>query len=420
MTDTRARIGAQTRIPANQQWRACIFGTLMWVLLTSSLRADVGRGDRSKDNIVLGMSTALTGLTANTGLNARAGVRAAIEEINQAGGINGRMLHLISLDDGYEPQHTAPNMRRLIEEDRVLAIIGNVGTPTAVTAIPIASASKTLFFGALTGAGVLRTDPPNRYVINYRASYAEEAAAMVEALSQNLGLRPEEIAFFTQRDAYGDAGFAGGIAALKRHGLEDENRVAHGRYERNTLAVENALADILLHEPRVKAVIVVGTYAPCAEFIRLARQSGLDVPFLCISFVGAAPFAKALGTAGDGVIVTQVVPHFDADLPLAKDYRAAMSAWDPDAGFTFGSLEGYVVVRIFCHALKRVQGDPDREAIVDTLEALGEFDIGLGVPLRLGPGEHQASHRIWPTVLSGGRTIPFDWSQLSHPTGVEK
>jgi len=398
----------------------CPLLALTLMLFASALRADAGRQGRNDESIPLGMSTVLTGPNAHIGLNAREGVRAAIEEVNRTGGIKGRTLRLLSLDDGYEPARTAPNMRRLTEEDQVLAIIGNVGTPTAVTAIPIARACKTPFFGALTGAGVLRTNPPDRYVINYRASYAEEVSVMVDALIQNLDLRPEEIAFFTQRDAYGDAGFTGGIAAMKRHGLEDENRVAHGRYERNTLAVENALADILLHKPLVKAVIIVGAYAPCAEFIRLARQSDLDVPFLCVSFTGAAPLATALGAEGDGVVVTQVVPHFDADLPIVRGYRAAMEAMDPDADLDFGSLEGYVIARIFCLALKSIEREPDREAIVEALEALGQFEIGLGEPLRLAPDEHQACHRIWPTVLSHGKIITFDWGQLRSIAGGKK
>ena len=160
----------------------------------------------------------------------RDGVEAALAEANRNGGVRGRNLKLIALDDGYEPKRTVPNMRQLIHEDNVLAVIGNVGTPTAVSAIPIAIKAKTPFFGAYTGGGVLRKSPPDRYVINYRASYAEETAAMVDALILEGGMRPDEIAFFTQRDAYGDAAFVGGIAALKEHGLESEIHVAHGRY----------------------------------------------------------------------------------------------------------------------------------------------------------------------------------------------
>jgi ABC-type branched-subunit amino acid transport system substrate-binding protein len=365
--------------------------------------------------IVLGMSTALSGPAAELGENMRAGVLAALEEANADGGIGGHPLALVALDDQYEPAQTVPNMHRLIDQERVVAVVGNVGTPTAVAAVPIANAAKTPFYGAFTGAGVLRKTPPDRYVVNYRASYAEETAAMVDALVGQLGLRPQEIAFFTQRDAYGDAGFVGGITALKRRGLESEHDVAHGRYERNTLAVEDGLAEVMQADPPARAVILVGAYAPCARFIELAREFGVDALFLNVSFVGAAPLAAALGEKGEGVVVTQVVPHPDTDLPLIQEYRAALTAWKPRAEPTFGSLEGYVAARILIRALRSIQGPVTREAVIDALEGLGSFEIGLGVPLRLGPDEHQASHTVWPTILKGGRIQPLDWAALGGP-----
>jgi ABC-type branched-subunit amino acid transport system substrate-binding protein len=307
-------------------------------------------------------------------------------------------------------------MRELINQHHVLAVIGNVGTPTAIVAIPIAIETKTPFFGAFTGAGVLRRTPPDRYVINFRASYAEETAAMVDGLIESGHLKPEEVAFFTQRDAYGDSGFAGGIAALKRHGLTNENAVAHVRYERNTLAVEKALAELLARESLPKAIIMVGAYAPCAAFIRQARENDLHAIFLNVSFVGSASLANALGPTGEGVIVTQVVPHFDSALPLVREYRAAQQAVNPNGEFSFGSLEGYIAARILCRALAHIPGVPDREKTVDALLSLEKFDLGLGEDLRLAPEEHQASHRIWPTVLHDGRFIPFEWQEWEKKT----
>jgi ABC-type branched-subunit amino acid transport system substrate-binding protein len=387
------------------------------VLLASASEMSAQEAHAGEDTIVLGMSTALTGPTSILGLNMRAGVLAAIDEANRAGGINGREIRLVSLDDGYEPSRTAPNMRRLVHEEQVSAIIGNVGTPTAVAAIPIANTSKTPFVGAFTGAGVLRKTPPDRYVINYRASYAQETMAMVDALIIHGGLKPSEIAFFTQRDAYGDAGFSGGISALKHHGLKDENAVIHSRYERNTLAVENGLADIIMSNPQPKAVIMVGAYAPCAAFILLAKQSGLKAIFLNVSFVGAEPLAEHLGEHGDGVIVTQVVPHFDADLPIVDEYRKAIQSWNSWTVPTFGSLEGYIAARMLCKALWAIEGAITKEAIVNALEGLGEFDMGLGESLRLGPDEHQACHRVWPSVLDGGKAVPLEWKQLTARFG---
>lgn len=400
-----------------------LFFALLSAVIVPASASDHQRRDTPQDDKVplkLGMSTALTGPASFLGINMRAGVLAAIDQFNQHGGLNGRQVELHCLDDGYEPTRTAPNMRRLIHQENVLAIIGNVGTPTAVAAIPIANAGKTLFFGAFTGAGILRKSPPDRYVINYRASYAQEVSAMIEALVDIAGLKPQQIAFFTQRDTYGDAGYIGGIEALRRHGLKDENSIVHSRYERNTLAVENGLADIMLADPLPRAVIMVGTYAPCSEFIRLAKANGLSAFFLNVSFVGAEPLAAELGSTGDGVIVTQVVPHFNSELPIVSDFRKALAVFDSALKPSFVSLEGYIVARILFKALKGIQGDLTREAVVDALENLGSFDIGLDQRLHLGASSHQASHRIWPTVLKNGRAVPFSWEELAEIAGKSK
>jgi ABC-type branched-subunit amino acid transport system substrate-binding protein len=237
---------------------------------------------------------------------------------------------------------------------------------------------------------------------------------MVQALISFGQLQPNEIAFFTQRDSYGDSGFVGGIAALKKNGLKDETQIIHARYERNSLAIENGLADILLADPEPKAVIMVGTYAPVAKFIRMARKYGLNPLFLNVSFVGAAPLSQALGPDEDGVIVTQVVPHLDSSLPLVKDFHRALHSFDPSVAPTFGSLEGYISTRILLRALKKIPGDITRKSIMDALEDLGEFDMGFKTPLKISSTEHQASHQIWPTIIREGEVLPFDWKQLKN------
>ena len=391
-----------------------ILQVLLLVTVLSGLAHKTSAGEIPclHNSYVFGMSTVLSGPTAHLGINMRNGVSAALKEINYQGGIQERSLCLKALDDDYDPEKTVRNMHRLIEKENVLAIIGNVGTPTAIAAVPIANRSHVPFFGAFTGAGILRRIPPNRYVINYRASYAEETAAMVQALITHGRLQPNEIAFFTQRDAYGDSGFVGGIAALKKNGLKDETQITHGRYERNSLAIENGLADILLADPEPKAIIIVGTYAPSAKFIRLARRYGLKSLFLNVSFVGAAPLAQALGPDEDGVIITQVVPHLDSSLPIVQDFHRALRLFNPSIAPTFGSLEGYISTRILLHALKKIPGDITRESIMYSLENLGQFDLGFSAPLQITTTEHQASHQIWPTIIRKGDILPFEWNQL--------
>ncbi|MBI1839805.1 MAG: ABC transporter substrate-binding protein [Verrucomicrobia bacterium] len=365
------------------------------------------------------MSTVLSGPAADLGKNMRLGVLAGIERANRAGGIHGARLRLITLDDGYEPARAAPNMRQLLEKDNVLAVIGNVGTPTGVAVVPIANERRTLFFAPFTGAGAFRKNPPDRYVFNYRASYAEETGAIIDALLDKGGLQIKDVALFTQRDAYGDAGYAGSIAALKRHGLKNESEVLHVRYERNTLAVEDALATLLYAEHEPRAVVMVGAYAPCAKFIKLAHGAGLRVVFHNVSFVGSTPLAAELGNLPAQVVVTQVVPHpASGDASIVREYRADLRALEPAATPGFGALEGYIATRILLEALERIPGAPTRESIVDALEGLGEFDPGLGEKLRLGPKEHQASHRVWLTALRDGSFLPFPWSDIN--TLVEK
>lgn len=376
------------------------------------LAPHAGAQSLPRNEVLLGMSTALTGPAADLGINMRAGVLAAIDERNRGGGIQGCKLRLISLDDGYEPARTVSNMRKLVGESNVLAVVGNVGTPTAIAALPIARETRTPFFGAMTGAAILRDNPPDRYVINYRASYAEETAAIVNTLLEQADIKPAEIAFFTQRDAYGDSGFAGGIAALKRHGMKDDSRVPHVRYERNTVAVEKALSDLLLLNPPPKVVILVGAYEPCAAFIRLAKQNELNALFINVSFVGSESLASALGPVGDGVVITQVVPHFDSDVPITREFRAALLKADNTAQPTFGAMEGYVSTRILLRALENIRGPITRESIVDALEALGKFEIGTGQGLELGKDNHQASHHVWTTVLRHGRVVPISWEDL--------
>jgi len=177
----------------------------------------------SEGVIKVGMSTALEGPASGLGSNVKLGVEAYFDQVNKNGGIAGRKLKLTALNDGYEPQQAGANMRKLIEEEKVVAVIGNVGTPTAVVTVPIANKSNTLLFGAVTGAGLLRKNPADRYVINYRASYGEETAAMINGLLKS-GIKPEEIALFTQNDGYGDAGYNGAIAALKESGFNSQRR----------------------------------------------------------------------------------------------------------------------------------------------------------------------------------------------------
>lgn len=362
------------------------------------------------DSIKIGMSTALEGPAKGLGTNVKLGVESYFNKINKAGGINGNKLELVALDDGYEPKRAGPNMRQLIDKEKVVAVIGNVGTPTAVVTVPVANEKKTLLFGAVTGAGLLRKSPPDRYVINYRASYGEETAAMISGLLKS-GIKPTEIALFTQNDGYGDAGYNGAIAALKANGFSNTDRIVHGRYKRNTTNVEEGLSNILDADVEPKAIIMVGAYKPCARFIKLASEDLPDTLFLNVSFVGSIPLLNELGDKAEGVIVTQVVPHFEDSLAGIKQFRDDLASFNSGARPGFLSLEGYIAARILVEGLKKA-GSIDRESVIDGLESLGSFDMGVNSLMKLSASEHQASHSVWPTRIKDGRYVSFDWSNL--------
>ncbi len=360
--------------------------------------------------IKVGMTTALSGPASALGKGVKLGVDAYFNKVNKQGGVNGNQLTLHALDDGYEPKKAAPNMSTLIDKTQVLAVIGNVGTPTAIVTVPKANTNKTLLFGAFTGAGVLRKSPPERYIINYRASYAEETAAMISGLL-SIGIKPKEIAFFTQNDGYGDAGYYGGISALKAKGFAHSETLAHGRYTRNTTNVEDGLSVILDAEVEPKAIIMVGAYKPCSAFIKLAKQELDNTLFLNVSFVGSIALLKELGKQAEGVIVTQVVPHYESSLSGVAEYRNALSSFDPSAKPDFVSLEGYLAAKLFVEGLRHAPSI-SREGIIDGLESMGKIDIGIGVDIHYSKKEHQASHKVWPTVINKGKYVELSWNSL--------
>ena len=344
------------------------------------------------------------------------GIVAAFNVANANGGVHGRQLRLIAADDGYEPARAAETMKQLYEKDQVFGVVGNVGTPTAVVALPYALERKMLFFGAFTGAGLLRSDPPDRYVFNYRASYAEETAATVHYLVKVRRLKTNEIAVFAQQDPYGDSGFAGVAKAIRSLGGND-NTILRLNYQRNTVDVDQAVVQLQAHNSKsripIKAVIMVPAYRAAAKFIEKTRDLYPDMIYTSVSFVGSTALANELMLLGKryatGVIVTQVVPAVDGYSSLVIDYKNALAKYFPGEAPDYVSLEGYVAANVLIEALKRNGRELDTERLVATLENFRDLDIGLGTPVTFSRSEHQGVHKVWGTQLDAtGRYQPID------------
>ena len=364
------------------------------------------------DEIKIGMSVALSGSASSLGNDMKLGVETMVKHVNDTGGINGKKISLIALDDGYNPVMAGTNVRKLIDEDSIVAAIGNVGTPTAIVTVPIFNKKKALLFGAFTGAGLLRKTPPDRYIVNFRASYAQETEAMIKGLLAN-GVTPEEIAFFTQNDGYGDAGYNGAVKALKSMGFKKIDSLAHGRYTRGTTNIEDGLSTILDSRVKPKAVIMVGAYKACAEFIKLAKQEMPNVVYLNVSFVGSNALAQALGQDGEGVVVTQVVPHFASDTALVTEYRDRLKKYFPDSQPGFVSLEGYIAAKLLIKGLKNAKNGTT-EALIDSIHQISNYDIGIGSRISFSEKQHQASSGVWPTVIKNGKLVSLEWSSLKR------
>ncbi len=354
---------------------------------------DSGTVGIADDTILFGQSAALSGPSRVLGEEMQLGILAAFEEANRNGGVNGRQLKLTTLDDSYEPDFAFANTQQLIEDHQVFGLIGAVGTPTSRAASPLANAAGVPFIGPFTGAQFLRDDDLAS-VLNLRASYHQETEEMVARLTEDLGVT--KVAVLYQNDSFGIDGLNGVRQALEARDLDP---VASWYYSRNTSAVKSAVYRIANESP--EAVIIVGSYAPAAEAIKLLRSELVSDPiFMAVSFVGSNALADSLGDSGEGVYVTQVVPlPSDDTVPVVANYHAALSAHDPDATPGFISLEGYLAGRLAIARLEACGDDLNRACFLNVDGDSSTIDID-GLMLKYGVGDNQGSDAVFLSVIN--------------------
>lgn len=345
--------------------------------------------------VLIGMSNAQSGPASALGSNLKAGAMAYIGRVDAAGGVNGRKLRVLSYDDGYEPDRAVRMTEKLIQDDKVFALFGYVGTPTSSAVLPLVSKAGVPYVAPFSGAELLR-NPVNRVVFNVRASYFDETEAMVERLVRDLGVK--KIGVFIQDDAYGAAGKAGVQRALLKNSMQ---LAGEGRYKRNTVEVDAALAT--LTEAAPEAVVMVGAYKACAEFVKKAQAAGFKPRFLNVSFVGTSDFIREAGAAGEGVYITQVMPSpDDASLELVRQYQADIKAAGVPADYT--SLEGYLNAMVLVEALRASGKEPTRASFLAAFEKL-QADLA-GVKVAYSASSHQGLRAVYHTVVKGGRAVP--------------
>ena len=342
----------------------------------------------TSSSILLGESAAFTGPAQQLGIQMRDGMMLWFNHVNAQGGVHGRTIRLVTRDDGYESERAAENTRKLIESDRVFALVGYVGTPTSKASLPVFTKAKVPFVGPFTGAELLRT-PLNPYVFNVRASYYNETDAIVEQL---LTTGSKRFAVFYQNDSYGLAGLTGVQIAVRKRGGEI---VATGTVERNTVDVAKAIKAILPKRP--DAVIMISAYKSIAAFIKTAKTDGYDGQFYNVSFVGSTALANELGTEGVGVAISQVVPFpWSLSVPVVEEFNKLAKKAKVDVNFS--SLEGFLVAKVTVEGLQRAGRNLTRERFMKALESMHDVDFG-GFAVSYSPTNHNGSMYVDLTII---------------------
>ena len=352
----------------------------------------------SRTELVLGQSAPLSGPSAQLGRDYREGALAWFDEVNRRGGIHGRKLRLVSLDDRYEPALTLRNTRRLIGKERAFALFGYVGTPTVKAILPLVEQAQIPLVAPLTGARLLR-EPFRPMVFNLRASYQAEIDRIVDDLVR---AGRHRIAVLHQEDAFGEDGLRATRSALARHGLQP---VAIAGVKRNSTTTDGAAQQVHQRDP--SAVVIISAYPSSAAFSRSLHRLGSTAQLMNVSFVGTGGLQDSLpGGMASGIGVSQVVPFpWNRQVPVVAEYLRLMRRQQRTARYGFTSLEGFLAARLMTEGLQRAGANPSRQALVIAFESMHKLDMG-GYKLSLGPRDHQASDFVDLTFLGAQRWGP--------------
>ena len=351
------------------------------------------------DVIKIGMVNDQTGPNKGAGRSMKVGVHAYFKAVNEKGGVNGKKIELVNTNDQYVPDKTVDGLLKLIEEEKIFAVVGTIGTSNGVSILPIVKEYKLPFVAPRSGASNFRT-PAIHEVINIRASHQEEVDKLVDLLVREGGAK--RFAIFYQNDTFGTDVLTCTENALKRHGL---TLTAKGAFERGTQAVTSALTAIIAGTP--DAIILGSIYGPGAEFAKAARREGLKSYLATGSFAGGSNLVQAAGEAAEGLLMSQVVPHLqDLSLPLTKECKEAIEKNPEEVSFNAVTLEGCMTAKSMVMALEKAGTPPTQEGFLKAYEAMKDVDMG-GIKLNFTPQNHQGQSNVFLEIVQGGKLVPF-------------
>ncbi len=367
-----------------------VFCMLAWV--TASASAAFAEAPE----IIIGQSAGYTGRTSSSVKEFMEGAQAYFEVINKKGGIGGRKIFFTTLDDGYLPELVADNTKRLIDEEKALALFGYFGDAPVNVALPIIKEKKIPLVGAVTGSEAHRSDPRLFFI---RASYQMEAEKIVaQGTAQGLS----KFAIFYQNDEFGKDVLAGLQKALAARKL---TLAGQGVYERNSVKVDDAVGKIAATAPQ--SVVMACTLEACAEFVRQIKKRGLSPRFNHLSSVDIASLHKELGDLSRGLEVSRVVPLPQAQsVPLVNEYTKALKDFAPKAQASFLSLEGYIAAKALSEGIKRAGPNPTRQSLTAALESMRDVDLG-GFVINFAGANRRGSDFADVTIIGPGGRIKY-------------
>ncbi len=355
--------------------------------------AEVGVAAKS---VTIGQSISLSGPLGAIGTDYGEGFKAAIDEANRRGGVHGRKINLIQLDDAYLSDRALLNTKKLLDEDRVFAIVGSLGTGSVATVLPLLTERRVPLFAAFTGADSLRRET-SRYLYTVIASYGDETEKMVSHLT-TIGIK--NIGAMYQNNAFGKDGLAGAEAALKRRGL---SLAVSASVETNASDAGTAAKTIVAANPQ--AVLVLSAGKATIEFAREMRKTSPAVRLLMLSVADTNQVVRELGKDAAGVVVAQTMPApLGTKLAVSMEHQKLMKAAGKDAHIGYASMTGFVAARAFVQALKLAGTEPTRDKFISGLESGTRLDVG-GFELRFSPERHHGSTYVELTMIRSGGSL---------------
>lgn len=333
------------------------------VLACTSLAAQAQEGV-SKSAIVLGQSLALTGPGSSLAQPFYEGAKLYFDRVNAAGGVNGRKIDLVTLDDRGNPATTVTNTQKLLDQG-VLSLFGFYGSPQVTAAYPLIKGSEVLLFAPMAAADQLHgAQYPNIYSL--RPGYSEEAGAITRH-AETLGAR--KLAILHATDGESMAALDAAERTMTKLGASLVAKAAIGS---GSLAnsVDKALSG------RPDSILLISDALGAAGAVRDLRAKGFRGPIYGFSNAGESLLAEELGPDGAGVVVVRVVPKSDGSrFAVVRDLQTDASAAKLGKPNVY-MLEGYIAARVVVEALRRMQREPTRAQFKRALNSLSEVNVG--------------------------------------------